>query len=971
MAFDPDAYLAGKETTAFDPDAYLAGKETTAFDPDAYLAGADKESFLQKLGRGVGEFIRPREIPGVSKPVQTIADFVSKVTEAGKSKLGDIGARNPTLEAFTTAGQGVLTGIGGAGQIGAAFAKPSAADVLTGFAASKVSIASKEAQALAAQLKLLRTAPVEVKAAQVAKMVQEKGQKAVNEAMSIAELEAKTGIPEKTKAAIDFVTPARFTTENRMTRPLVKPVLPATGKPFTLQAGLGEQNRAALEAFRAKLPQGPAKAPTLAPEAVITPKAPIPPIPAPGAPIPPITAQAPTTTTAATLKGVGSIKPRGFLETIETSNQTTPGLKERVLKINPQEYQELPNVEVLKSADDIIAIKGSNKALSDVMAVKNPSVEDTGIAMRLIKEYEGRGEYEKVVPLVDKFDSVFRESGRTVQLASLWNRLTPTGFVKTVENTIGKMGVTLDDDLRKMLAKNISKIRQMPDGNEKIEATFELLNSISDKIPLKAKIGNWINGYRYTNMLSNPLSQERNIFGNTVQTFVTRPLDMVGEWGYSFLKHPFNPISRDIKLLDIPKYYQSVFKTIPEAGQAFMGALRSNKISPKIAETLTGGGNIVEEAMRSNLPGVLKIIPNAMEGADRFFSVLIASGEKARLMRGGMSEDLAGAGAKKLAEKILYRQTLGGLTKNDSPLMVRALDELGRIALDMRKLPVLGKPASWFIPFVTTPINIAKAGVERSPLALLDILAGRKYSDAEMGKVLVGSAVMLTGAIMAQQGKVTWLAPRDKKGKQAFYNSGRVPMSVEIGGKYIPMQYFGPLALPFMLPEALHYQLEESKQALTQDNITSISKAILSAGRLVTEQTPLAGISDFTDIMSGDEKISAKILARPIGQIIPFSGALRFVANIVDPIIRKGNGLIDELKKNIPGLTKDLDFYEDKPSVPSKRNLSAQYAPYNIGTKNETENAKFEWLTKINQRKAVIEKRKKIFKDLLKQRKNQ
>jgi hypothetical protein len=936
----------------FDPDAYLAGTDTNTFDPDAYLAEGAKESFWQKIGQGaskVGQYAGQ----AISE-VAPYIPFANEIKPLAKFALGGV-ISEPTASKFSE-------------NVGRKFPESKTAQIGAAALGTLGQVVSPIDFALPVigKLRLLIKAPEAVKAVELAKIASETKPevlKAAQEALSPDELLAITGSPAKAKADTTFVPPPTW----KSTTPLFGPQKPGIS-PFSVESGLTTQENTALDAFKAKLPQ--AKAPIVAPEAPPLPVArslPTGSVNSPtGAPISPITAQAPTPTTVSAFKGTGSIKPRGFIETIETSNQTTPGLKERVLKINPQEYQELPNAEVLKSADNVISIKGADKALSDVMAVKNPSVEDTGIAMRLIKEYEGRGEYEKVVPLVDKFDSVFRESGRTVQLASLWNRLTPTGFVKTVENTIGKMGVTLDDDLRNMLSKNISRIRQMPDSNEKTEATFELLNSVYDKIPLKAKIGNWIDGYRYTNMLSNPLSQERNIFGNTVQTFVTRPLDMAGEWGYSVLKHPFNPISRDIKLLDIPKYYQSVFKTIPEAGQAFIGALRSNKISPKIAETLTGGGNFVEEAMRANLPGVLKIIPNAMEGADRFFSVLIASGEKARLMRGGMSEDLAAVGAKKLAEKILYRQTLGGLTKNDSPLMVRALDELGKIALDMRKLPVLGKPASWFIPFVTTPINIAKAGVERSPLALLDILGGRKYSDAEMGKVLVGSAVMLTGAIMAQQGKVTWLAPRDKKGKQAFYNSGRVPMSVEIGGKYIPMQYFGPLALPFMLPEALHYQLKESNQALTQENITSISKAILSAGRLVTEQTPLAGISDFTDIMSGDEKISAKILARPIGQIIPISGALRFVANIIDPIIRKGNGLIDELKKNVPGLTKDLDFYENKPRVPSTRNLSAQYAPYNVGTKNETENARFEWLTKINQRKALMRDRKKKMLDSFK-----
>jgi hypothetical protein len=646
----------------------------------------------------------------------------------------------------------------------------------------------------------------------------------------------------------------------------------------------------------------------------------------------------------------GPSKQRGFLRTVEESGGTTPGLKEQTLKIDPQEYSQLPNADVLKAADATIAKKGTVRALEDLMATENPSIEDTGVAIRLMKIYEGREDYDKVIPLIDKFDSVFRKSGRTIQLASLWNSLTPSGFVKTIDRSLGKMKVTLDEPFKQMLIKNMSKIKAMPDGPEKSKATFSLLNSVYDKIPFGARLSNLIDAYRYSNMLSSPLTHERNLYGNTLQTFVTKPLDMIGDWGYGLIKHPFNPIARDIQLMDIPKYYQAVFKTIPEAGTAFLDSITSNTVSSKVVES-PNEVNFVSEAMRARLPKVLKIIPGIMEATDRFFSIMIASGEKARLMKKGLSESAAELRARDLAEKILYRQKLGEVKKGDVPLLTKALDELGSLVLSARNRPVIGMPISWFAPFITTPINIAKASVERSPLGFI----GGKYDNEQMGKALIGSVVSLIGAGAALSGRVTWMPPKNEKERKAFYDSGRTPLSVEIGGKYIPAWYFGPYAISFMLPEAFRYQMQENPQRLTSGNIAAISKAILASGRLITEQTPMAGIKDLTNIMTGRETISPKILARPVSQMIPFVGGLRFIANVIDPIYRKSTGFIDELKKSIPGLTKDLEAYKKLDGTPSTRSLSSQYFPYSINPKDPRADIEFRDIKEKSNRRVEME----------------
>jgi hypothetical protein len=641
-------------------------------------------------------------------------------------------------------------------------------------------------------------------------------------------------------------------------------------------------------------------------------------------------------------------RKRGFIETVETSKVTPEGLKEKVQDIKPQDYTQLPNKEVLKQADKIIKEKGADKAIEDALAEPSTPV-NMAVGIRLMKKYEAIGDYDKVVDLIDKFDNKFRKAGREIQLATLWNRLSPRGFVNSIDKTVNKMGVKLEPELKDMLTKGMLKIGKMPDGEEKTKATLELLNSVYDKLPLRAKLKTWFEGYRYNNMLSNPLTHERNLTGNLGQAIMTKPLDMIGEWEYDMFRHLFNPIARDIKLMDIPKYYQSIAKTIPEASTAFLEAFRSGNISTKIIDRPVTGQDYLTEMMRAKMPFAFRVIPNLMEASDKFFSVLIASGEKAWLMRKGIAEDKAEELAKKTAEKLLFREKLGTDIK-DEPVFVRALDELGKMILELRRKPVIGPVASFFAPFVTTPINIAKLGIERSPLGFI----GGKYSKEQIGHALMGSQLFVLGAKLASEGKVTWLPPIDDKEKQAFYNSGRRPMSVEINGHWIPMWYFGPYAISLIMPEALHYYMKEQKKALADSEIGVISKAVISSIRLITEQTPLSGIKDFMDAISGRISITENFgntLAYPLGQMIPFEGLIRYVNNIYDPVYRKSTTFSQEMKKNLPFATENLPYYEKLPGLKAKRPPSALYLPYQTGKMDKIADIQYKILVKEAQQR--------------------
>ena len=663
---------------------------------------------------------------------------------------------------------------------------------------------------------------------------------------------------------------------------------------------------------KAVIKRPPTMAEIMKPPTIKPPKPPIEEVPLAQAPEPP--------------KGM---REKGFLTTVRRAEKTTDELKQALGEVDPY-YRPVTNKNALKMADVVIK-SDLDKASTMVLDSKVPvGARKSAIAIRLAKKYEAEKNWEAALEIVENYDGQLRNAGRYIQAVSLWNKLSPESIVRLADRAGKKYETVVPQNVKKIILKRMAEIQKMPEGPEKARETLEVLNYVADQFPLTF----WekLDAFRYQNMLSNPRSHERNIWGNILQTFITRPLDLIGEWTWDIIRHPFNPAARDIKLSGIAKYYQSVFKTIPDAFLAFKEGFRSGQISEKIFDvTASRGMTMIEFLRRQKLPRGLTIITRFMEAQDRFFSVLIGSGEKARLMAKGIAEEEAEAQAKTLAEKYLFRETVG-ITTKDQASFARAMDGLGKLALEGRRLPVIGKAWSWFVPFVRTSINITKFGVERSPLGFI----GGTHTDEQMGKALMGSIITGIGAVLAMQDKITFLPPIDPKAKRLFYDSGRKSLSIRIGDTWVPMWYLGPLAISLALPAAVKYYTTETKEALTEGKIEKIIKIVLSTSRIITEQTPLSGMSDFMKAVSGDIDYSIPgVAARTAGQIIPFEGLLAYINTVLDPVYRKSKTFSENLKKMIPGVTKDLPAYEKVTGEPATRNWTDFFLPYSAGMAEE------------------------------------
>lgn len=653
------------------------------------------------------------------------------------------------------------------------------------------------------------------------------------------------------------------------------------------------------------------------------------------------------------LEGEKTGKQKSFLENVIQSEKSSEPLVQQT-KALEQAYTPITNKQSISQARSLIKKspdEAKNLVFSDA-PVDNIKIT-TGI--ELAKRYEKQGNIDEAVAMINELDQQLRRAGQGIQAASLWNKMSPETLLRTANRIAEKSKQVLPKEVQGNILTRMRKVSKMAEGVDKDNATMDVLNYIADNV--KPTAGDIFESYRYANLLSNPRTHERNIYGNLFNTLVTRPLDIGLNATYDFVKNPTNPMARDISFSDVPTYYKNVFASL---GNAFDAAKEGMK-SKNLEFDATGAETAIEALRRERVPGVFKAIPKFMQAQDQFFSTLIASGEKARLMKSGLTDEVASTQAKRLAEKYLLREKLG---KSEAGYIVKALDSLGSLAMSGRKLPVVGKLWSWFVPFVTTPINFAKMSVEHSLLGL----PGAKMTTENIAKATAGSLFMAYAGKLAMEDRTTLSAPTDPKQKELFYASGKKPFSVKIGDTWVPLTYFGPFGLSMMIPAALKQRFQDDPGAYTDDVALKATRAVADISKYLASQTPLQGIGSFVSLLDGDSDFTLQsILGSMATQAIPLSGANRWVNSVIDNIYRKGYDFKSQILKSIPGGTFNLEAYTNPTGEPTERLPQNQFIPYDIGK----ENPMYSGLEQQRKEKLQSNKEENLLKKQLEQGKSQ
>lgn len=220
------------------------------------------------------------------------------------------------------------------------------------------------------------------------------------------------------------------------------------------------------------------------------------------------------------------------------------------------------------------------------------------------------------------------------------------------------------------------------------------------------------------------------------------------------------------------------------------------------------------------------------------------------------------------------------------------------------------------LPFVRTPTNILKAGVQRTPLLHRlsksmrdDIASGdpRRMAAAN-GKLATGSLFWGTGIMLAMEGRITGSGPKDPALRARMMETGWRPYSIVTsdgnGGKrYVEYRRFEPFAM-FL---GIAADVAEIGGQVGEAEMNEIATAsIIGFVNNVASKTYLQGLVDTVEAIGDPERYLPSLMNQYASAMVPQSSFLREIRKQQDPAMREVRSMVDAVMNTLPGYSDNL-----------------------------------------------------------------
>lgn len=223
-------------------------------------------------------------------------------------------------------------------------------------------------------------------------------------------------------------------------------------------------------------------------------------------------------------------------------------------------------------------------------------------------------------------------------------------------------------------------------------------------------------------------------------------------------------------------------------------------------------------------------------------------------------------------------------------------------------------PLPFIIPFVRTPINIARYSFERTPLAPLvgqwrqDIAAGGARRDVALARMATGSAAMAVATDYAMQGLVSGKGPSDPAERATLQREGWQPYSIKVGDKWVSYNRMDPfgqtLGFAADITEAMRRGDIDPADVDSWNEV--MAGGIAAVSQFTINKTYLKGLADFANVMTDPERYGRDYVDNFAASFLPFTAAAGSAERIVDPTNRQAFTPMDAVLAKIPVLSERL-----------------------------------------------------------------
>ena len=576
------------------------------------------------------------------------------------------------------------------------------------------------------------------------------------------------------------------------------------------------------------------------------------------------------------------VKARKHYKSIMESQYTSSEAKTIAKELmGTDTYVPDSNNSQLERANERILNSTPESELNSFMskAINGEKITATDIAVgeKLIQYYSKTGDKTKLQDAIQATAMAGTSAGQTVQALSLLNHQTPEGQAIWLQRSVDKM----NNDLKKTRGKNAEQFNLTEDMIDKIvnsKDNDDLQNNLNDvykQLGQQVSKTNLqkIDAWRYFSMLANPKTHIRNIVGNTAMAGVQGVKNKVAGAIEGTISKVNPNMERNHTIVSANKKVTTFAKNDIKNVADRLG-LNENKYNPK-TRLENSMRTFKSDTLENTIGKLFGLNDNLLEAEDGWglkagYTKALSEYMTANNLNPNTITDKQLAKARNYAVEQAQEATF-----HQASAIASSLNQFQN-KNGLTKF-IIGST----LPFKKTPINVAKAGLEYSPVGLTKSLiydtvklrkgniTVNKYID-NISKGLTGTGIALLGYALADAGILKASGSDDTDKEKYDEEMGKQTYSITIAGNTYSLDWLAPTGIPLFIGAECHelMQTEKEEKASSSDENSKYSKALKSATNILDSftnamnpMTEMSMLSGLTSALKSYEQGSSQMIA--------------------------------------------------------------------------------------------------------------
>ena len=658
-------------------------------------------------------------------------------------------------------------------------------------------------------------------------------------------------------------------------------------------------------------------------------------------------------------------KQRKHYKSILESDQVGKVGKEVAEKLLESDtYTPISNVDTLSKANENINRNGADDTYiafrNKINSNERVTLQDIATGERLIQIFSQNGDMEKVNGLIQDVAILGTELGQQVQAMSLIKKASPEGQLMYLNKIVERTNAKQKADL-KVTDEMSQKILKAKNQTELDDVMTDIAVELGEQLPISVK--DKVRSWRYLSMLGNPKTHIKNLGANVFMNITQQVKNKVG----GAIEDVVGITNKNLERT----------KTLKPANKEQRNFAKQD--AEYMKDKIDGGGKYdIKNAIQSNqkqfdnkvLNAVANFNSDMLELEDTIFlkkayqQALQNYMSANKLTRSDMQDSSILQKAREYASFQAQEATFHQF--NSLAQRLTEVENKGGIA---------GKALEAILPFKKTPMNIAKEGIEYSPIGLAKSLTydiaqiGKKAKDYKVklengtiteadykagvsnlitktidstAKGLTGTSLAILGYALADMGMLK--SGNDGEDDEFKEQLGEQEYAIRIEDNTYTLDWISPSAIPMFIGSTVHDLIHFKKE----DNSNILNSLMTSSAKAFEPMTDMSMLQGLTSAISSYEQgsstmlfdLGASAVSSYLGQFVPT--ALGQVAKTMDDKERDTGstekGLakkVDQFKKQqmakIPVVSKMLPVRKDVWGNEKVRDSNVLVRAYEVG----------------------------------------